>query len=343
MACAAPACAAPCLEQAGPGPVLLGKATAGPAAAKAPDTSPGSTVASEGELPAVQGLRLHAGTCQVPRADKVEYGGEDDLFVSSRGSAVGVADGVGEWGARFGVNPRGFARELMEGAGRAAEALGDGPARERAALALREGHAAARAFGAATALVASLDPASAELGVACLGDSGLRHLRRGAHAAAMQVIGHTEEQQHAPGQPFQLSRMPGPADFPALRKAGKGALVEAVRRCRPKEDRPGDAQLYTFGVQEGDLLIVGSDGLFDNLFDSELCAIIDAAVSGCQGIGDLADPADLAEALAQAAFKRSRDRSGETPISQKAAKAGHQLSGGVEDDITVIIAWIVQA
>jgi hypothetical protein len=32
-------------------------------------------------------------------------------------------------------------------------------------------------------------------------------------------------------------------------------------------DTPDQAQNYTVKIQEGDIVIVGSDGLFDNIFD----------------------------------------------------------------------------
>lgn len=48
---------------------------------------------------------------------------QDSYFISSDGLSAGVADGVGEWGARFGLNPRDFATELMDGAQQAAEDL----------------------------------------------------------------------------------------------------------------------------------------------------------------------------------------------------------------------------
>eukprot|EP00913_Durusdinium_trenchii_P011065 g10387.t2 len=89
-----------------------------------------------------------------------------------------VADGVGEWQWRFGLDPRAFADELMNGAKTAGEQTQHQvgmKAAMRAQLMLSEGYQGASSFGSATALVAALDPSGeAKLGVANLGDSGLR-------------------------------------------------------------------------------------------------------------------------------------------------------------------------
>lgn len=40
------------------------------------------------------------------------------------------------------------------------------------------------------------------------------------------------------------------------------------------EDTPEDSDLYQLRVREGDLLILGTDGLFDNLFEEEILQIV---------------------------------------------------------------------
>lgn len=44
-------------------------------------------------------------------------------------------------------------------------------------------------------------------------------------------------------------------------------------------DRPVDALLAQVPLEEGDIVVLGSDGLFDNIFDEHLCAEIDTYVS----------------------------------------------------------------
>jgi len=283
--------------------------------------------------------------------------------VSEGGAALGVADGVGEWGWRFGVNPRDFAAELMDGVRSAVEqprAAGGADAGleavgERARAALSAGFEGVRAYGAAAALVATLDAGKAELGVACLGDSGLRLLRRSSASdkegcpAQFQVVGRTAEQQHAFDQPFQLSRIPQPRDFARLRAQGKHALVQAAKRSGGRvSDAPGSADVYSFGVEPGDLVVAGSDGLFDNLHDAEICRTAEAVTVGAaagaregQAGGRLASPGEVARALAALAARRAGDDQAETPFSLHASSAGIQWRGGKPDDITVLAAWVV--
>ena len=39
-------------------------------------------------------------------------------------------------------------------------------------------------------------------------------------------------------------------------------------------DTPADAELLSVGVQEGDILVIGSDGLWDNTFDKEISELV---------------------------------------------------------------------
>jgi len=317
--------------------------------------------------PATAGLRLHCGSCQVPHPRKAESGGEDSYFTCPTYSAMGVADGVGEWEWRFKLNPRAFADEMMEGArATAVQTWRDHKAvssKDRAALALSEGYANSKSFGSATALVACLDAAGSEIGVANLGDSGLRQVRRQhvvAIAAALpngpaQIVARTTDQQHSFNCPYQLARLPLPSDFPRLLAEGKRALVRAVQSFpSSKQDLPADADRYTFPIEEGDLIVIGTDGVFDNLHDCEVAQLGGAAVSPFEARQELdlktgrlsgegsTNPSNIAEAIAQAAFYRSKDGSAKTPFAANAREAGLVHVGGKMDDITVVAAWVVR-
>jgi len=306
------------------------------------------------------GLRLHCGAYQIPHPRKAESGGEDSYFACQTGAAAGVADGVGEWEWRFGLNPRAFADELMAGAQQSAigSVASSTSAKDRAAKALEHGFDVTKSFGSATALVAALDSSGSELGVANLGDSGLRQIRRrheGQPDFGTRVIKRTDDQQHSFNCPYQLARLPTPADFPTLRAQGKTALVRAVQNTpTSRQDIPQDAQMYSMPVKEGDLLILGTDGVFDNLHDHEVCQLADIAMSplearqvldlesGClSGIGST-EPKNVAKAIAKAALLRSTDRSARTPFSLNAKDAGLCHYGGKMDDITVVAAWVVR-
>jgi len=305
--------------------------------------------------PATEGLRLACGTSQIPHPRKAASGGEDSLFVCAHGSAAGVADGVGEWEWRFGLNPRAFADELMIGASVAAQCtLHDASlsAKDRVDALLSQGYATTRSFGSSTAIVAAMDAAGSKLGVANIGDSGLRHVRwqpsSYTDVGGTRIVNRTVDQQHEFNCPFQLSRLPRREDFRRLRDEGKGKLVRAVEKNpNARQDMPCDADFYTMDVQEGDLILLGSDGVFDNLHDHEVCHLLDMATSPLDAqrtSGGVAftDPTNLAQAVAQAARCRSLDTSAKTPFSQNAAEAGLYHVGGKVDDVTVVAAWVMR-
>jgi len=300
-------------------------------------------------------FRLLCGSSQMPHPQKAHTGGEDSLFICPNGSAAGVADGVGEWQWRFGLDPRAFADELMQGAKIAGEQTQHQVglhAETRAQLMLSEGYQGATSFGSATALVAALDPSEAKLGVANLGDSGLRILRwsdglrkkpRGVH-----IANRTSEQQHAFNCPFQLAHLPQPKDYAELRAKGMGSLVRAMEKSgKSKQDLPSHADAYTFEVEEGDVVLMGTDGIFDNLHDSEVCELAQISLEATIGRQEKSgpwqiDPNRLAKAYAEAARVRSEDSSARTPFGNLARQAGLQHMGGKMDDISVVVGVVVK-
>lgn len=299
-------------------------------------------------------FRMLCGSSQMPHPQKAHTGGEDSLFICPNGSAAGVADGVGEWQWRFGLDPRAFADELMNGAKIAGEQTQHqvGLAAEtRAQLMLSEGYQGVTSFGSATALVAALDPSEAKLGVANLGDSGLRVLRwsdgfskkpRGVHIACR-----TSEQQHAFNCPYQLAHLPQPKDYADLKAKGMASLVRAMEKSgTSKQDLPSHADAYTFEVEEGDVVLMGTDGIFDNLHDSEVCKLAQISLEATMGRDKSGpwqiDPNRLAKAYAEAARVRSEDSSARTPFGNLARQAGLQHMGGKMDDITVVACVVVK-
>jgi len=287
--------------------------------------------------------------------------GADSFYMDSPSNSLGVADGVGEWEWRFKCSARAFADELMEGCRQSAQNVDASATRNLGAAALemlKNGYNSTRSFGAATALVAKLGSETRNMGVACLGDACLLQLRMETvgREASLRCLSRTREQQHSFNCPFQLARLPIPSDYPKLLQEGKEALVRAVERSKSaKQDAPEDAECYVFNVQRGDLIVMGTDGLFDNLYDQEICQIADSAVTPLEvhGLGGEQPPggkqhryeeelaARLASALAKAAYHRSTGRSGRTPFCDHARQVGRYHTGGKMDDITCVCAWIV--
>eukprot|EP00198_Chlamydomonas_reinhardtii_P008181 XP_001697518.1 predicted protein [Chlamydomonas reinhardtii] len=187
-------------------------------------------------------VRLVAGAHMIPHVDKVDKGGEDAYFISRVGlGGVGVADGVSGW-ADEGIDPAEYPRTLMRYATDAYEAA-------RGKLSAQDiiRYAQYRTYlkGSSTVCLALMKP-NKQLEIANVGDSGVRILRNG------KVIFGTEAQQHAFNMPFQLSH-PNNVEDP---------------------DSADDADVHLVEVQDGDVIMLATDGLFDNVFDDEIEQIV---------------------------------------------------------------------
>uniref|UniRef100_A0A0G4I6Q1 PPM-type phosphatase domain-containing protein n=1 Tax=Chromera velia CCMP2878 TaxID=1169474 RepID=A0A0G4I6Q1_9ALVE len=294
------------------------------------------------------GLKLMSGGFMIPHPDKAHTGGADAYFASPETGCLGIADGVGEWDS-FGLNPRLFAEQLMRGCKEASAKISDeheSPV-HRAVKVLTAGYATTSAFGSSTALICCLDQPGERLGVSNLGDSTLMVLRR-QKSHVMTCVMRTKEQQHTFNCPFQLARLPRDEHYPQLIKEGKATLVRVLRQSSMMpQDTPSMAATYSTSLQEGDLVLLGTDGVFDNLFDHEICALANLTMSPYEASllqnSELVTPAEhVAAAVAHAAFHRSRDPKAKTPFARHARQSGTHYAGGKMDDITVLAAWVVR-
>jgi len=263
---------------------------------------------------------------------KKQVGACEDAYFATRDS-IGVADGVGcmVQFASYGINAAAYAAELMENAAAVLEESRSScpeavSARSRSVVAAAESQA--KAYGASTISVLTLHRAT--VGVANLGDSGFMHLRKGQHG--MVIVCKSYEQQHSWNCPYQLTRLP-----PALMsRFPKLAL-----------DTAADCEEYNFDVREGDLILMFSDGLRDNLHDREVLDIVDCTLSPAfaklVGLPEHStDPERVARALALAAKERSLDPVAKVPFVEYSKKHGYEeCQGGKEDDITVVAAWLI--
>ncbi|XP_028760401.1 probable protein phosphatase 2C 55 isoform X2 [Neltuma alba] len=246
-------------------------------------------------------LKLFSGSCYLPHPDKEETGGEDAHFICTDEQAFGVADGVGGW-AEVGVNAGLFSRELMSNSVRAIQDEPKGsinPARV-----LEKAHSSARAKGSSTACIIAL--AEKELHAINLGDSGFIVVRDGS------TIFKSPIQQHGFNFTYQL-------------ESGDGG------------DLPSSGEVFTVPVAGGDVVIAGTDGLFDNLYNNEITAVVVHAVR--TGL----EPQVTAQKIAALARQRALDKNRQTPFSAAAQEAGFRYYGGKLDDITVVVSYITSA
>ncbi|GMH07438.1 hypothetical protein Nepgr_009278 [Nepenthes gracilis] len=253
---------------------------------------------------------LSVGTHLIPHPNKVEKGGEDAFFVSSCGGVIiGVADGVSGW-AEKNVDPALFSRELLYNA---ASLVRDEEVNYDPRMLLRKAHAATTSVGSATVILAMLD-GNGILKIATVGDCGLRVVRKG------QIVFSTFPQEHYFDCPYQLSSEP----------VGQTYL---------------DAVVCSVELIEGDTIVMGSDGLFDNVFDHEI-------VSTMNSHSD--DVAEAAKALASLAMDHAVDSKFDSPYSLEAKTRGFdvplwrkvlgmKLTGGKLDDITVVVGRVISS
>lgn len=75
------------------------------------------------------------------------------------------------------------------------------------------------------------------------------------------------------------------------------------------------AEELKVGVIPGDIVVAGSDGLFDNLYESEIEELVS------RGVGDGNFPADLASSIAQFALINSVDNCAISPFTIAAQEA----------------------
>ncbi|RUS29098.1 hypothetical protein BC938DRAFT_481062 [Jimgerdemannia flammicorona] len=252
--------------------------------------------------------------------------GEDSYFM--RYDALGVADGVGGWSGTPGANPALYSRKMMHYAFMELERYDNiederfyeysdvNPVEileasyEQCQIdAMREG-----IVGSTTVCLAILR--DDELRIANLGDCGLTIIRRNHFAFR------TEEQQHSFNFPYQL---------------GTGQF-----------DRPSDAQQFRVRVQRGDIVVIGSDGVFDNLFDEDILEEVTrhvASRTAPPGAGRRSnlriEPQVIADALANRAKSVSEDsRNANSPFQSRAVQEGLYYQGGKRDDISVLVAVI---
>ena len=233
-----------------------------------------------------------------PHPEKAAWGGEDYGFTAGR--TFGVFDGVS--GATKEKGKKLYSRSLAESMKKSAGTDGQTTQELTVAMSTAKLEADDKATGASTAVVASVGQDNV-LRALNLGDSVCLVIRDGAVAARTREIIHYFD------CPYQLSD--------------------------ESPDRPGDGTTLSAELFRGDVVVAGSDGVFDNLSDAEVCEIV--AEFG---------PRTKANAIAKRIVERSRavslDPEAVTPYSTVArGKSGYPAyrdgRGGKVDDVSCVV------
>ncbi len=161
--------------------------------------------------------------------------------------------------------------------------------------------------GSATMIVAVLE--GDRLNTCYIGDSGLLIIRK--YNDQYVSIYETTEQQHSFNFPFQL------------------ASVESG-----VSDDPQNAICASIHVQKEDIVVMGSDGLFDNIYNKEILASTKTAHLTNTHL------TTLSRELAEEAIKRGKQPKFLSPFAFRANLEKLEFIGGKLDDTTVILADI---
>ncbi|KAL6984234.1 Hydrolase [Sarracenia purpurea var. burkii] len=109
------------------------------------------------------------------------------------------------------------------------------------------------------------------------------------------------------------------------------ALGEAMQQTM--QEHVADRQLK-IRVTHGDIVVAGTDGLFDNFHDSDIEEIVN------RGIHEGRLPPKLASDIANFALIASQDKNSMSPFACTAWVNGFNVFGGKIDDITVVVSYI---
>jgi protein phosphatase PTC7 len=285
-------------------------------------------------------LHLSLGRSGVPAEEKINrghksvvrknngYAGEDAYFISygtrrerakekrafdfsmANHYYLGVADGVGMW-RKEGVDSALYSQHLLHSAREVIGAHNNPDPYKVLSEAWENTTIVHGVKGSCTVCLFRVSPDGWVDGVQ-VGDAGLRVVRDG------KIVYRTSEQEHLFGFPYQLGHI--------------------------STTKPQDCIRHRFQALPGDVLVMGSDGLFDNVSDRSMASTIrdfcNLEVQNRSSVkpfnGD-----ELSRKLVTMAYLNSVQKEQDTPWSRAAQKEWDvPISGGKEDDVVAVVARI---
>jgi protein phosphatase PTC7 len=247
-------------------------------------------------VPQIQPIKLDVGSHVSAHPAKIRWGGEDAVF--SKGRTFGVFDGVSGAEKIDGIPlySKTLAKEMNRMVGLQSLTISE------MTLYLTEAAemADSAATGASTACVGSIGE-NGFLQVLNLGDSAAYVIRNGRVAAKTRDLSHYWE------CPYQLSE-----DSP---------------------DRPKDGTKLNVELMAGDMVVMGSDGIFDNLTDNQILDVIQNSPKKSSLI---------AKKIVELSRKESLNPQALTPFAKQAQRRGDKefkdgVGGKVDDASCVVV------
>lgn len=249
----------------------------------------------ESENSSIGRYLLSSGASLLPRPSKALTGGEDAYFILDP-NWLGVADGVGEWSFE-GINAGIYAQELMANC---KKFISDNANVTNPQEVIAQSALQAYSPGSSTILVAYFDGQA--LYVATIGDSGFLVIRNGT------IFKKSTPRSYEFNFPFQI---------------------------RSGDDPSKLIEVYEIELDEGDVIVTATDGLFDNLYDQEIVSIVSKSFEANL------KPEEIAEELARQAQEVGNSRTCRSPFADAVQAAGYVgFTGGKLDDTTVIVSFV---
>ncbi|XP_050211666.1 probable protein phosphatase 2C 71 isoform X2 [Mercurialis annua] len=244
----------------------------------------------------MSGFFLFSGAASLQHPSKELTGGEDAYFVDHKW--LGIADGVGQW-SFGGISDGQYAQELIKNCIKIVADRKSIPITNPVEV-LDKAATATQSPGSCTALIAYFDGQA--LRVAHIGDSGFLIIRSGT------IFKKSSRMEHEFNFPLQIKKGINPSE-----------LVE----------------VYTIDLDECDVIITGSDGLFDNLYEQEIASIVSRSLHASL------KPQEIAEVLVERAQEVGQSMSVRSPFGDAAKAAGYVgYTGGKPDAVTVIVSLL---
>lgn len=298
---------------------------------------------------------------------------EDAYFAASvvwptkfgpRQDILAVADGVGAW-REFGVDPRTYAKTLIDNVQRYVSALSPHSLQDpldtyRPPLKPIDIMAAAwtmtndaETVGSATLCIATLDHEMNQLSYSNLGDCGLIVIRH----IDMDVAGYmrfrdTPRQDREHDLRLAYFSQQQLKSFNLPYQLGFSNLPQHANTF----ETPGDADTASIPVMAGDIVVLATDGLFDNVHMEEITSIVSEwEKKWFRNVDrELTEPVrddresqaimqELAESLVRRARIASLDTTRDSPFAMLAKDNDIMWGGGMPDDTTVVVARIYKA
>ena len=269
--------------------------------------------------------------------------GEDSFSIAQNDYEVilAVADGVGGWRSK-GIDPAIFSQTLMYHAAEISKAPNekfkyddDRPKTliHDAFWRLVEDFKAGRKkpFGSSTACVVMINRETGQLKFGNLGDSGFVLL---SPVDTVEGLGtryrikfKSESQQHRFNMPYQITLVPP-----------NGRVSDTTDLTATDNSSKLAKKLI---VETGDIVLLMTDGVLDNIFDDELEELVSSSITIRSRKNNPNDVPNLvAQDIAFKARELSENSRRESPFTVEARKHGLTYLGGKEDDITVVAAII---